>query len=319
MEPNIDVLVRLFSSLRMQSVPPSSSSELKNPASRHPLCSFSQGPALQNVYLCKTCGLGNGLCAGCFVNCHSTHDVVSIGPKHQFLCACGTGNSSCVLKTHKPRPAPSQNHNFSGRFCLCDLEDNELTRQSDMHICVSCTDWFHTDCIRVYNECHNFAPRKYHQKILPLVPENTGQYFFLCEQCLRGNFYIVKEFFEFVCVKRRGDEMEEDIEKYPYHVFVRKEWAIGRAEEGVLKELSRLVEEDLKGEVERWRAREKEKEPEDIAEEVKMSHEEQIVVAQGVRRIRELLEEELVYQFRVNFRNEIQDLKRKLLEVRNRG
>lgn len=84
------------------------------------------------------------------------HDVIELFNKRHFRCDCGTkrfegcGQSSCSLYTADTTESVENsenvyNHNFFGRYCICDKEYQE---DSDtMFQCLRCQDWFHDKCV----------------------------------------------------------------------------------------------------------------------------------------------------------------------------
>lgn len=133
----------------------------------------------QQVFACLTClgengGLEMGVCYLCLIQCHSTHDIVELFSKRNFVCDCGTkkaeNSRACALRygkllekpTKKPRmrtgsdsgsgsflfpkvdlplaeDIPSlenlYNHNFKGRFCSCKMIYHAELETRTMHQC----------------------------------------------------------------------------------------------------------------------------------------------------------------------------------------
>ncbi|KAH6601896.1 hypothetical protein BASA61_001696 [Batrachochytrium salamandrivorans] len=126
------------------------------------VCSFSKGYVLQKVYSCKTCaqdaGRSVGVCYGCFVSCHTTHEVVELFQRRNFRCDCGTkglDTIACTLndltlstaKSLQINDGNAYNRNFEGIFCIClEAYDPEVETRT-MFKCVICEDWFHDQCI----------------------------------------------------------------------------------------------------------------------------------------------------------------------------
>ncbi|KAH6573079.1 hypothetical protein BASA60_006247 [Batrachochytrium salamandrivorans] len=126
------------------------------------VCSFSKGYVLQKVYSCKTCaqdaGRSVGVCYGCFVSCHTTHEVVELFQRRNFRCDCGTKGLDTIACTLNDLTLPTAkslqindgnayNRNFEGIFCIClEAYDPEVETRT-MFKCVICEDWFHDQCI----------------------------------------------------------------------------------------------------------------------------------------------------------------------------
>lgn len=140
-------------------------------------CTYIKGELRQQVYACLTCSRANGnvpigVCYSCSIQCHSTHDLVELFTKRNFVCDCGTtkmaksSHGACRLRLHDrhaenvvPRPRTGSgsssrshlqveyvaedipslgnlyNHNFEGRFCLCKRLYNPLEETGNMHQC----------------------------------------------------------------------------------------------------------------------------------------------------------------------------------------
>ncbi|KAL2917070.1 hypothetical protein HK105_203502 [Polyrhizophydium stewartii] len=130
----------------------------------------------QKVYSCRTCaaavGGPVGVCYGCFVSCHTTHDVVELFDCRGFRCDCGTARLAAVPCELDPKgtkagefndagaaessadvesrhlvPHNSYNHNFDGVFCVCREVYDPDREEGTMFQCVACQDWFHDRCI----------------------------------------------------------------------------------------------------------------------------------------------------------------------------
>lgn len=132
----------------------------------------------QQVFACLTCQKANGgsnvgVCYLCLIQCHSTHDIVELFSKRNFVCDCGTtrmkNGSSCSLRaaqmgenTTKPKlrtgsdsiqesflfprlsmslaeDIPSlenvYNQNYEGRFCECRMIYQAELETRVMHQC----------------------------------------------------------------------------------------------------------------------------------------------------------------------------------------
>lgn len=125
------------------------------------VCSMARGYTRQQVFSCLTCRKDGesspiGVCYGCFVSCHTDHEVVELDYKRSFRCDCGTSKAPnpCTLKKGGPFEDSTENqynHNFDGRFCHCDLPFKEEVETADeettMLQCLVCEDWFHDRCL----------------------------------------------------------------------------------------------------------------------------------------------------------------------------
>ncbi|EGF83126.1 hypothetical protein BATDEDRAFT_84659 [Batrachochytrium dendrobatidis JAM81] len=126
------------------------------------VCSYSRGYVLQKVYSCKTCAVDAGqfvgVCYGCFVSCHTTHEVVELFQRRHFRCDCGTKcikGTPCMLdppglqqeKSIQSNVENRYNRNFDGVFCVCLEPYNPEVETRTMFQCVICEDWFHDECV----------------------------------------------------------------------------------------------------------------------------------------------------------------------------
>jgi Putative zinc finger in N-recognin (UBR box). len=220
-----DILIRFFKYLRNTENSLNKAKNVLAMKKKFNKCSYSKGNLLQNAYLCITCEKEVGICAGCYLNCHKTHEVIELGPKNNFRCCCGLGTTDCKLTSIKKVNNNPFFHNFTGKFCVCDTKDSE-NRDSDMHLCINCFDWFHASCIQIYNDCHNLADKKYHQANAPIIPKDTDNYFFVCESCLQDYLYIPSLYLAYIALEKsvqlNFDHQRTCIVKYPYHVFIHK-------------------------------------------------------------------------------------------------
>ena len=139
MEHDSDVLIRFFQNLRNHEKSTRRARDRLSLTEECNHCTYQEGYILQNIYLCKTCNIEQGICTGCYMHCHKNHEVIELGPKKNFRCDCGLKAVNCLLYPEKSKNANSYNHNFRGRFCLCDIEDSD-NRESDMYMCVGCFD-----------------------------------------------------------------------------------------------------------------------------------------------------------------------------------
>ncbi|KAJ3240469.1 hypothetical protein HDU81_003610 [Chytriomyces hyalinus] len=138
-------------------------------------CSFARGPLTQSVYSCRTCAkdlstegraateesgdaepAAIGVCYACFVQCHTTHDVVELFERRNFTCDCGTRKAAvkcCLQKSSigEVNELNTYDDTFQGIFCYCkELYDyeKEAVANSVMLQCCLCEDWFHDRCIK---------------------------------------------------------------------------------------------------------------------------------------------------------------------------
>lgn len=315
MESENDILIRFFRNLRAQEKARDKVLDLLSSSEEFSICTYQFGYTEQMVYLCKSCFRQGGICTGCMLNCHKGHEIIEIGPKKNFRCDCGLEKTICHLNPKRGINSNIYNHNFQGKFCFCDIEDNEQTRHSDMHLCISCYDWFHQDCISIYNDCHNLSSRKFHQKVLPSIPPDTSNFFFLCEKCVQFHLYIPNNYLCYVYLEQPLGHLENNIEKYPYNIFVHKNWLnpqrvpesqdlhIPDYQQRVLKKFS---EADLQIS------------SDEESFEFTGSHEQQINLAHGLCALRELLSTALQEDLRVNLRSELRDFTRKAAQVLRR-
>jgi hypothetical protein len=99
-----------------------------------------------------------------------------------------------------------------------------------MYMCVGCFDWFHSDCIKLSNDCHNHSDHR--SEVIPGIPENPSDYFFLCFKCMKDFKIIPAAYSDFIyfdeSIKRPRSEncpvQGKAIKDYPYHIFIEKSW-----------------------------------------------------------------------------------------------
>lgn len=314
MEHDYDILTRFFQSLRSNELPDVSPFQNISEGKNFDYCTYPQGYIEQSIYVCKTCKSTQGICTGCLINCHSDHEFIEIGPKKDFRCDCGLGKVPCKLYPLKAPNANVYSHNFLGKFCICDVEDSERARESDMHMCVSCYDWFHISCIQIYNDCHNLAARKFHQSNIPVVPEDASDYFFICEACVQGHLYIPMLYKKYICLENTEDVGETMIERYPYHMFIKKKWIEERSQFSNIRQL------EVTG-VQFFPIKKSIRKTEDFGRIDEMvlegTHEQQINMARGLCTLREILLQALQEDLRTNLQLELKEFKRKVLELQN--
>ena len=122
-------------------------------------CSYEKGKIEQEIYFCKTCyeetkkyGV---ICLGCYFHCHSEHEIINLYFKRNLKCDCGNShfNINCNLNKEKDYEnfCNNYNHNFEGKFCYCNLEDDG----NEMIQCFFCEDWFHLLCVNIYSGNNN--------------------------------------------------------------------------------------------------------------------------------------------------------------------
>lgn len=140
-------------------------------------CTYNNGELRQPIFACLTCSETNnekiGVCYSCSIQCHSSHEIVELFSKRNFVCDCGTTkmsktpNGGCQLrlksnegerrlsvprtgfentslsKSHEveisPEDIPSlsnlYNQNFDGLFCSCKKQYNPLEETGNMIQC----------------------------------------------------------------------------------------------------------------------------------------------------------------------------------------
>lgn len=142
-------------------------------------CTFIKGELRQPVFACLSCSRDNhnqpiGVCYSCSIQCHSSHEIVELFSKRDFVCDCGTTrmkntkNGACKIRSKvdldsfTPRTGSSQtgssqtqrswgsnidseaddipgtnsyNHNFKGKFCSCEEPYNPLEETRNMIQC----------------------------------------------------------------------------------------------------------------------------------------------------------------------------------------
>lgn len=144
-------------------------------------CTFTMGEIRQSVFACLTCAKDNqpiGVCYSCSIQCHSTHELVELFSKRNYVCDCGTTKMkhACSLRVRDRTAQPpmlkrrdsiveypaedipslsnNYNQNYSGLFCSCKNQYNPLEETGNMIQCyfgaVCGEDWFHEDCILGY-------------------------------------------------------------------------------------------------------------------------------------------------------------------------
>ncbi|XP_037550608.1 putative E3 ubiquitin-protein ligase UBR7 [Nematolebias whitei] len=118
-------------------------------------CSYSRGYVKrQAVFACNTCTPSAaepaGVCLACANKCHDGHEIFELYTKRNFRCDCGNakfGGFQCQLVPAKDENVKNRyNHNFGGRYCICDRPYPDTDEQDDdeMIQCIVCEDWFHS-------------------------------------------------------------------------------------------------------------------------------------------------------------------------------
>lgn len=127
-------------------------------------CTHHDDIVRQQVFACLTCRAKDkqpsGICYSCSIQCHSDHDLVELFTKRNFRCDCGTTRMAsfggCNLRKNfdsldTPADTNVYNHNFEGKFCVCDREYVPEKEEGVMFQCLvgdACgEDWFHEECI----------------------------------------------------------------------------------------------------------------------------------------------------------------------------
>lgn len=162
-------------------------------------CTYTKGETRQHVFSCLTCSKENetkvGVCYSCSIECHSTHELVELFSKRNFVCDCGTTRMSktphggCKLRFRaeesnqkpsvKPRTGSSLSASFgssSARPLDLPAEDipslsNTYNQNFDGHFC---------SCEKLYNPLEETATM--HQCFFGFV---CGEDWFH-EDCLLG-------------------------------------------------------------------------------------------------------------------------------------
>lgn len=83
-------------------------------------CTYIKGPLRQPVFACLTCSRDNdhnpiGICYSCSIQCHSSHELVELFAKREFVCDCGTTkmaktpSGACRIRTKIENNIDSRN------------------------------------------------------------------------------------------------------------------------------------------------------------------------------------------------------------------
>ena len=64
-------------------------------------CTYGKGELRQPIFACITCSDENneeiGVCYSCSIQCHSSHELVELFTKRNFVCDCGTTKMSKTI------------------------------------------------------------------------------------------------------------------------------------------------------------------------------------------------------------------------------
>ncbi|ORY50932.1 hypothetical protein BCR33DRAFT_762498 [Rhizoclosmatium globosum] len=114
----------------------------------------------QQIFSCLTCrgpetNANVGVCYACFVQCHTSHEVVELFERRDFVCDCGSSVCpvKCTLQQKSVGVLNSTNkydHCFNNIFCYCKQPYDHEKEPDDsfmMH-CIVCEDWFHDRCVK---------------------------------------------------------------------------------------------------------------------------------------------------------------------------
>ena len=167
-------------------------------------CTYNKGYIEQEIYFCKTCFEENKkygiICLGCYFQCHEDHEVINLFYKRNVKCDCGNShfeiNCSLIKDKDYENYLNNYNHNFEGKYCYCDKEDDNC----EMIQCFFCEDWFHFSCINAY-----------------FGNENLGKGEFVCRNCVKKfcflfeNYDLKKFVFGFIKDEEDDDENENKI------------------------------------------------------------------------------------------------------------
>jgi E3 ubiquitin-protein ligase UBR7 len=171
-------------------------------------CTYDQGYVnRQALYSCRTCMGDNpneengdifGICLACSYACHADHELFELYTKRCFRCDCGINRvkeNVCSLNPNKDEPNDKNiyNHNFIGKYCLCNKPYPNLEGDDDeeMAQCIICEDWFHQVCLDI-----NF-------------PEDYGE--LICKNCMEANSYLWYYQTEMIKIKDEENSKEDSI------------------------------------------------------------------------------------------------------------
>lgn len=105
------------------------------------MCTYPQA-LRQLVFACLTCRKENGnlplgVCYLCLIQCHSTHELVELFAKRDFVCDCGTSRmgagSACAVRTRQARKNSAENHSTVPRMRSGSVSGPELGPLSLAH------------------------------------------------------------------------------------------------------------------------------------------------------------------------------------------
>ena len=166
-------------------------------------CTYNKGYIDQEIYFCKTCFEENKkygiICLGCYFQCHEDHEVINLFFKRNVKCDCGNShfeiNCSLIKDKDYENYFNNYNHNFEGKYCYCDKEDDN---NNIMLQCFFCEDWFHLNCINVY-----------------FGNDNLEKGEFVCRDCIKKYCFLFENYDmkKFVYGLIKDDEDNEDENK----------------------------------------------------------------------------------------------------------
>jgi len=184
------------------------------------VCTYDKGYIDQPVYACKTCidltptKEPFGMCYGCSMSCHVTHDVYELFKKRAFKCDCGTSKSNGVKCEIQQTTVVQENnktidkkeitntlnkydHNFNGKYCYCD---SLYDYQEDMILCIVCQDWFHEQCIKFNSKIND-------------VPDQDDFQDFICLDCVQKNDGFLLNYFDNIAVPSPSQQQQQQQQK----------------------------------------------------------------------------------------------------------
>ena len=118
-------------------------------------CTYDKGYITQEVSICLTClsetKKHSVICSACSFHCHEDHEILQIGYKRNVRCDCGNSHFNIQCNLIKDKEYENYcnvyGHNFEGKYCFCDEEDNP---ERTMTQCFICEDWFCEEHSDVY-------------------------------------------------------------------------------------------------------------------------------------------------------------------------
>lgn len=172
-------------------------------------CKYTDGPSVQEVYGCLTCGIEGGICGYCSIECHENHEVFEVGLRANFTCDCPTEKfpGECkhiknqgLDKKYPPNTGNVYNQNFQAKFCSCHKQI--LTEEEDMMQCPLCGDYFHPACQAI--------PISLRQQIFH--PEKENPFSFVCRDCFNSKAGKALRAYPDVMITT-GEEFDEALEE----------------------------------------------------------------------------------------------------------